>query len=357
MLGVYLAKAAQPSFDCRQARKLDEITICNDEYLSQLDNIANEGYQYLKSTMGSRKANELDLPIIRKRQNCGSDKECIKFIQMEAINLFKENGAPVAPPQQFSPPQSTNRNYYSQNDGYARQQAEQEAATAQTARQQAEYDRRAAQEAKQRAEQEAETARQQAIIAEEQRKQAIQQAQEKDLLLKQEREKLREQQYLNEENRKKDEGINQNLLAIATILGVIFASAIYFIPTVIAFKRNHEYKWVILVLNTFGGFTGIIWIAVLVWAIYPHNKSVLDPLVGPVTGRGDRNAGDPLGEANFGLKRGYSNESGKQPPIYNKSDIETELEMLEKLYALKISGAISHDEFEARKNSIKLRTS
>jgi uncharacterized protein len=353
----YSAEAGQPSFDCSRASKLDEIAICNDAYLSQLDNIANEGYQYLRSTMGARQANSIDMPIIRKRQNCGSDKECIKFIQMEAINLFRGYGAPISAPQNSPPPQVRNNNNYQEVDRSARQQAEQEAAAAQAARQQAEYERQAAQEAKQRAEQEAEIARQQAIIAEQQRKQAIQEAQEKDLLLKKEQEKLREQEVINDQNHKKDEDINQKLLMLATIVGAILACAIYFIPSVIAFKRNHEYKWVILALNTFGGFTGIIWIAVLVWAIYPHNKSMLDPLVGPVTGRGSRNAGDPLGEANFGLKRGYSNESGKQPAIYNKSDIETELEMLEKLHALKVSGAISLEEFEERKNSIKIRLS
>lgn len=69
--------AAQPSFNCANASLPDEEAICNDELLAKLDNIANNGYQYLKENIGSDQANALDLPIINKRQSCQNDKNCI----------------------------------------------------------------------------------------------------------------------------------------------------------------------------------------------------------------------------------------------------------------------------------------
>ena len=60
--------------------------------------------------------------------------------------------------------------------------------------------------------------------------------------------------------------------------------AVYFIPTFIALKRRHAYKWVILGINTLGC-GRIPWLIAFIWAVWPANKSLIDP-AGNVTGKG-----------------------------------------------------------------------
>ena len=100
-----------------------------------------------------------------------------------------------------------------------------------------------------------------------------------------------------------------NIISLILILiAVIVALAIYFAPAIIAYKRNHAYKLVILGINAIG-FVGILpWIVAFVWAAWPSDKSLIDPLAGNVTGKGRRNTGDTIGAAQFGLERGYEEE-------------------------------------------------
>ena len=53
-------------------------------------------------------------------------------------------------------------------------------------------------------------------------------------------------------------------------LGLIFMIIIgllHFVPSVIAFLRDHQSKWAILVLNIVLGWSGIGWIAALIWSL------------------------------------------------------------------------------------------
>ena len=99
----------------------------------------------------------------------------------------------------------------------------------------------------------------------------------------------------------------------STIMGlgffaIVLAFVITFVPTFIAFKREHAYKWIILVLCLFTPVGGVTWIIALVWSVWPANKSLVDPVVGNVTGTGVRNAGDTAGDVVEGVKRGQSDE-------------------------------------------------
>jgi len=72
------------------------------------------------------------------------------------------------------------------------------------------------------------------------------------------------------------------LIFFVSIIGI----AIYFLPTIIAFKRSHRNRWIIFLLNIFGA-TIILWVIALVWSL---NK-IDDPIKGgqPVVGQpGDR---------------------------------------------------------------------
>ena len=52
-------------------------------------------------------------------------------------------------------------------------------------------------------------------------------------------------------------------LMVWWILGLIF----YFIPTIIAIKRDHPNKVAIILLNFLLGWVGIGWIGALIWSV------------------------------------------------------------------------------------------
>lgn len=82
---------------------------------------------------------------------------------------------------------------------------------------------------------------------------------------------------------------------------ILLALLVGLVPAFIAFARQHQYKWIILLLCLFGSWTGIVWLMALVWSAWPKNKSLIDPVVGNVTGTGSRNAGHTIGDAVNGM--------------------------------------------------------
>ena len=124
-----------------------------------------------------------------------------------------------------------------------------------------------------------------------------------------------------------------------TTLIVLIIAAVYFVPTIIAFKRNHAYKNIILIINLIFGLTGIGWAVAAIWAVFPSEKSLIDPVIGNVTGTGQRNAGDTFGAKVFGEQRGFS----KEKEIHEK---------IQDLVTLHDSGAIDADEFKSLKKKI-----
>ncbi len=54
----------------------------------------------------------------------------------------------------------------------------------------------------------------------------------------------------------------------------IFAvvAAVYLIPLIIAYKRDHEYVALIALINIFFGWTAIGWVGTLIWAIVGTTK-------------------------------------------------------------------------------------
>jgi hypothetical protein len=76
---------------------------------------------------------------------------------------------------------------------------------------------------------------------------------------------------------------NGAAIAATGILVWIFLLAIYFAPSIIAFRRGHPNRWVILVLNFCLGLTLIVWLLCLVWARQAIHLS---------TGQGNSNGGE-----------------------------------------------------------------
>jgi hypothetical protein len=69
------------------------------------------------------------------------------------------------------------------------------------------------------------------------------------------------------------------------LLIAAIAIAVYFLPTIIAIRRQHAHEGIF-------GLTGSGWAGALIRAIFPAEKSLIDPYVGNPTGTGIRNAGD-----------------------------------------------------------------
>lgn len=74
-----------------------------------------------------------------------------------------------------------------------------------------------------------------------------------------------------------DSGIRIGL-SVWIFLGLIAATLSYFLPTFIAFYRNHRNRLAILVLNIFAGWTGLVWIFTLVWSCTANIGSKEDPI-------------------------------------------------------------------------------
>ncbi len=92
---VQTANAQSPSFDCSKARYPDEVAICRNPELAELDDVAAAAYAYLKSTRGRAFADEIGIPFWRLRQACQYDIACIRQRQIEALNSYQAAGAPV----------------------------------------------------------------------------------------------------------------------------------------------------------------------------------------------------------------------------------------------------------------------
>jgi uncharacterized protein/regulator of sirC expression with transglutaminase-like and TPR domain/predicted aspartyl protease len=93
------AAAQSPSFDCGKAHLPDEIAICRTPELAELDNIISAAYGYLKSTRGRAYADQVGIPFWRLRRGCHYDTDCIRQVQVQAINAYQAAGAPIVVPQ------------------------------------------------------------------------------------------------------------------------------------------------------------------------------------------------------------------------------------------------------------------
>ncbi|MGJ5080222.1 superinfection immunity protein [Bradyrhizobium sp. HKCCYLS3013] len=121
-------------------------------------------------------------------------------------------------------------------------------------------------------------------------------------------------------------------LVIFLGIGFLIAGIIYIAPSIVAFRRNHPNRWIILVINVAFGGTIIGWGIAMVWAMRAAHR------VGS-TGSG--------GESGLNL---FINDVKKiqvvdPPPLPATSPVQE----LERLHDLLVRGAISQLEFDGLK--------
>jgi hypothetical protein len=56
------------------------------------------------------------------------------------------------------------------------------------------------------------------------------------------------------------------MAALVVLLIIVGSTAGYLLPSIIAFRNAHEHRWLILLANIFGGWTGVGWFPLLLWA-------------------------------------------------------------------------------------------
>jgi hypothetical protein len=54
---------------------------------------------------------------------------------------------------------------------------------------------------------------------------------------------------------------------VVSLVIIIAGLAFYFIPTIIAFSKNHKNKIAIFILNLLAGWTFLGWVGALVWSL------------------------------------------------------------------------------------------
>ena len=121
-------------------------------------------------------------------------------------------------------------------------------------------------------------------------------------------------------------------LVIFLGIGFLIAGIIYIMPSIVAFRRNHPNRWIILVINIAFGSTVIGWGIALVWALRAAHQV------------GSTSSG---GESGLNL---FVNDVKKiqivdPPPLPQTSPVQE----LERLHALLVRGAISQVEFDGLK--------
>lgn len=140
------------------------------------------------------------------------------------------------------------------------------------------------------------------------------------------------------------------------ILGLIFISLwllcafIFIIPSIIAFRRDHPNRWLILAVNVFLGGTGIGWGVALVWAL----RIIHLP--------GDE-AGSRGGQSGLNI---FANDPKRvivDPPMFatrptgQPSFSSDAMHQIERLVQLRTEGHIGDAEFAQLKAAVISRTS
>ncbi len=93
------ASTSGASFDCSKARQLDEIEVCSNVQLSQLDRIAHAAFMQAQlNSLDAHTVIEIAREFQKKRKLCVSNELCIKETYIEVINNYKNIGASVEMP-------------------------------------------------------------------------------------------------------------------------------------------------------------------------------------------------------------------------------------------------------------------
>lgn len=75
----------------------------------------------------------------------------------------------------------------------------------------------------------------------------------------------------------------QLMTLIVILVLMALAVVIYFLPTIIAYKRRHKYVWVIFGINFICGLTGLGYLVAFVWSVWPSQTAFYDVVLNDPT--------------------------------------------------------------------------
>ena len=127
--------------------------------------------------------------------------------------------------------------------------------------------------------------------------------------------------------------------AIVILLLIAIGILALIAPGIIANRRRHAYRNIIWALSIVGLFNGLTWIIAMIWAVWPTEKSIVDPIIGNVTGTGSRNVGDAAGS----VVAGYT--LGKDAEV----SLRTDLKILENL---RNQGIITEEKYTKKRGKL-----
>jgi hypothetical protein len=125
---------------------------------------------------------------------------------------------------------------------------------------------------------------------------------------------------------------------VTIVIYIVVALLIYFIPSIVAFRRGHPNRWPILIINFLFGGTGLGWLGSLVWACGAVHKSP--------TGNNGGESGLNL-FVNDPVTVKVAPES--TPALIDSGTAEEKLRRLKQLFD---SGAISAEEYAGLKKPL-----
>ncbi|MEI8315436.1 MAG: superinfection immunity protein [Verrucomicrobiota bacterium] len=148
--------------------------------------------------------------------------------------------------------------------------------------------------------------------------------------------------------------MNDTVKSVGAVVGilivVVIVLGIYLLPSIIAFRRKHHYRFIILGINVVMGLTGIGYLAAFVWAVWPSQTSVIDPLVASPTSTRVEEGKQIYGR--WGEYKKAFQSSSTPPPLPVPPSHEDCDQQLRTLAKLKEDGIISAEEFDKKKKSL-----
>ena len=133
----------------------------------------------------------------------------------------------------------------------------------------------------------------------------------------------------------------KDFVVLFTVITLYIAAFIfYIIPSIVAWRRQHYYKWVIIALNIFFGVTGIGWLVALVWAAWPKDTPIFSLLTrDAVTGKANTESFKEIGHAASSVSKGTDQHTDN-------------LDLLERYVRLRNEGVLSEEEFLKKKTEL-----
>ena len=129
----------------------------------------------------------------------------------------------------------------------------------------------------------------------------------------------------------------------------------YLLPTIIAFRRDHHYRFIIMGINIVLGVTGIGYVVAFAWAVWPSKTSVFDPLIASPTSikvEDGKQIYSRWGEYKQAFGSTANPTTVVPPPLKTErtaDDYESQLRVLAKL---KEDGVITAQECDHKKGQI-----